>query len=480
MRVLYTSTEVYPALKTGGLADVNAALPRALIHAGADVRLLLPAFPDIVLAANDLQPVLRLTSPFGGAQVRVLRGNLLGVPVYLIEAGEIYARPGNPYVDENGRDWPDNHLRFALLGWVAACFGHGEMDGWRADIVHAHDWHAALAPAYLAAREGDRAGSVYTVHNLGYQGEFTAETFDELALPAHFFAMQGIEFYGKVNFMKAGLHFADRITTVSPSYAREIQTPEFGCGMDGLLRSRANVLTGILNGVDYSIWNPALDADIASHYSRDNLRGKSRCKSRLRKELGLASSSAPLFGVVSRLTTQKGLDLVLQALPGIVARGGQLALLGSGDADLETEFREQAARYPTAVSVRLDYDEALAHRIIAGSDVVLVPSRFEPCGLTQLYALAYGALPLVRRVGGLADSVCDADTIALANRAATGFVFDEFSADALREALNRVFQLWTMPQKWAVVRRTAMQKDFGWASAARCYLALYRNLRPQA
>ncbi len=480
MRILYTSTEVYPALKTGGLADVNAALPKALIDAGADVRLLLPAFPDIVRAANDLQPVLHLTPPFGGAQVRVLRGYLAGVPAYLIEAGQMYASLGNPYVDENGRNWPDSHLRFALLGWVAACFGLGEMDGWRADIVHAHDWHAALAPAYLAACEGDRAGSVYTVHNLGYQGEFAAETFDELAMPAHFFAMQGLEFYGKVNFMKAGLHFADRVTTVSPSYAREIQTPEFGCGMDGLLRSRANVLTGILNGVDYSIWNPALDADITSHYSRDNLRGKSGCKARLREELGLASSPGPLFGVVSRLTTQKGLDLVLQALPGIVDRGGQLALLGSGDADLETEFREQAARYPTAVSVRLDYDEALAHRIIAGSDVVLVPSRFEPCGLTQLYALAYGSLPLVRRVGGLADSVRDADTSALANRSATGFVFDEFSVDALREALNRVFQLWTKPQKWADVRRTAMQKDFGWALAARRYLEIYRDLRPQA
>jgi starch synthase len=480
VRILYVSTEVFPALKTGGLADVNAALPTALIEAGADVRLLLPAFPAIVQAAGALVPVLGLKSPFGDADVRILRGHLSGVPAYLIEAGRFYTRPGNPYVDEAGRDWPDNYLRFALLGWVAARFGDGTIDRWRADIVHAHDWHAALAPAYLAAGGGERAGSVYTVHNLGYQGEFAAEKFAELGLPAHFFAMHGLEFYGRLNFMKAGLHFSDRITTVSPSYAREMQTPEFGCGMDGLLRSRASVLSGILNGVDYKIWNPAGDPTTAASYDRNNPQGKIHCKAALRSELGLASSSGPLFGVVSRLIAQKGLDLVLEILPEIVARGGQLALLGSGDTALENGFRTAAAMHPRAVSVRVQYDEGLAHRIIAGSDVALIPSRFEPCGLTQLYALAYGTLPLVRRVGGLADTVCDVEADTLLAATATGFVFEEASASGLRGALGRVFDLWSSPGRWASVRRAAMQKDFGWAPAARRYIELYRELRPLA
>jgi len=480
VRVIYASTEVYPALKTGGLADVNAALPRALLDAGADVRLLLPAFPAIESAANDMHEVVRLNAPMGGANVRVLRGQLAGVPAYLIEAGQLYARPGNPYVDAAGRDWPDNHLRFALLGWVAARFADGSIDAWRPNIVHGHDWHAGLAPAYLAARGGERPASVFTVHNLGYQGAFPAETFRELALPANFFSIHGLEFFGKVNFMKSGLHYADRITTVSPSYAREIQTPEFGFGMDGLLRSRAGVLTGILNGVDRAVWNPSTDTYIAARFSRHDPEGKARCKASLRSELGLASGPGPVFGVVSRLTAQKGLDLVLENLPDLAGRGGQLALLGSGDGGLEAAFGSAAASYPGAVGVRIDYDEALAHRIIAGSDVILVPSRFEPCGLTQLYALAYGALPLVRSVGGLADTVRDAGLENRAAGTATGFVFADASPTGLRDALHRAFALWGEPREWARVRRTAMLQDFSWAPAARKYLELYRDLRPLA
>jgi starch synthase len=318
------------------------------------------------------------------------------------------------------------------------------------------------------------------VHNLGYQGEFAAETFRQLALPASFFSIYGIEFYGKVNFMKAGLHYADRITTVSPSYAQEIQTPEFGFGMDGLLRSRAGVLTGILNGVDRAVWNPATDSAIAAHYDAKNAAGKARCKAGLRKELGLAAGAGPLFGVVSRLTSQKGLDLVLAVLPELVAQGGQLALLGTGEPALEAGFQAAVARFPGAVSVTLGYDEALAHRLFAGSDVVLVPSRFEPCGLTQMYALAYGALPLVRRVGGLADTVVDAGAENRASDAATGFVFAEASAIGLRDALNRAISLWREPRDWARVRRSAMLRDFGWAPAAQKYLELYRELRPLA
>lgn len=480
MRVIYVSTEIYPALKTGGLADVNAALPKALQDLGVDIRLLLPAYPAILRAASGLQQVAQLRSAVGATEVSVLFGRLEGIPVYLVEAGNLYRRPDNPYVDDAGRDWPDNHLQFALLGWMAARFADGLIDGWRPDIIHGHDWHAGLAPAYLAARGGERPGCVYTVHNLGFQGDFPASTFNELALPADFFSMQGLEFYGKVNFMKSGLHFADRITTVSPSYAREIQTPEFGFGMDGLLRARASALSGILNGVDGAVWNPRTDPAIVANYSVENAAGKAACKTALRAEMGLASGAGPVFGVVSRLTAQKGLDLVLSVLPALLARGGQLALLGTGESGLEAGWRAAAAKFPGAVGVRLAYDEALAHRIIAGSDVILVPSRFEPCGLTQMYGLAYGTLPLVRRVGGLVDTVCDASPEHLAAGTATGFSFGAATAGELKKTLERAFKLWAKPRQWARVRRAAMLQDFGWEPPARCYLDVYRDLRPLA
>lgn len=480
MRVIYASTEIYPALKTGGLADVNAALPKALLALGVDIRLLLPAYPAIVQAAAGLKRVAQFKSAIGAADVSVLRGSIEGVPVYLIEAGKLYARPGNPYIDAAGRDWPDNHLQFALLGWIAARFADGSIDGWRPDIVHGHDWHAGLAPAYLAARGGERPGSVFTVHNLGYQGEFPATIFNELALPAGFFSMHGLEFYGKVSFMKSGLHYADRVTTVSPTYAREIQSAEYGFGMDGVLRSRAGALTGILNGVDRAIWSPHSDALIAARYSAEEPEGKGACKTALRAELGLTSAAGPVFGAISRLTAQKGLDLVLAVLPELVERGGQLVLLGSGDAALEAGWRAAAERYPGAVSVRIGYDEALAHRIIAGSDVILVPSRFEPCGLTQMYGLAYGTLPLVRRVGGLADTVRDATAENLAAGTATGFSFDTATAGELRQTLGRAFALWARPLEWTRVRRAAMREDFSWAPSARRYMELYRDLRPLA
>jgi starch synthase len=476
MRVLYVSTEVHPALKTGGLADVNAALPPALIKLGADVRLLLPAFPALLHAASQLRRVATLEAVFGTDPVQISHGALHGVPAWFIDAPEFYARTGSPYTDANGRDWPDNHLRFALLGWIAARFADGAFDDWRPDIVHGHDWHAGLAPAYLAARGGDRPGSVFTVHNLSFQGQFPVETFGALRLPSHFFGIQGLEFYGKVNFVKAGLHYADRITTVSPTYASEIQTAEQGCGMEGLLRARTGALTGILNGVDPQEWSPVSDARIPARYDAAHIGGKAHCKTALQTNLGLGRDApGPLFGVASRLTTQKGLDLLLQALPRLIAGGGQLALLGGGDAELEQGFRAAAAAHPRAVAVRIGYDEDLAHQIIAGADVVVVPSRFEPCGLTQMYGLAYGTVPLVRRVGGLADTVRDA-----ALPGGNGFVFDAATIGALSAALDRIFSVWREPVKWAALRSQAMREDFGWEPSARRYLALYRELRPQA
>jgi len=475
MRVLYVSTEVYPALKTGGLADVNAALPPALIALGCDVRLLVPGFPALLRACTGATRIAALEDA-GGGPAWLVRGALHGVPAYLVEAPGFYDRPGNPYTAADGRDWPDNALRFALLGRTAARFADGSFESWRPDVVHGHDWHSGLAPAYVAARGGDRPGTVFTVHNLAFQGHFAPETFGVLGLPPHFFAVEGLEFHGGVNFMKAGLHFADRITTVSPTYAQEIQTPEQGAGMDGLLRARAGALTGILNGVDPREWNPAADPRIAETYSIDRMHGKAMCRELLRSALGLSSSAhGPLFGVVSRLTAQKGLDLLLGALPDLLRAGGQLALLGAGEPALEQGFRDAAAAHPEAIAVRFGYDEDLAHRIVAGADVIVVPSRFEPCGLTQMYGLAYGTLPLVRRVGGLADTVVDA-----AHPDGNGFVFGPASVEAMRGAIGRAVAAWGDRTRWLGLQKAGMTADHGWEASAERYLALYRGLRPAA
>jgi starch synthase len=483
LRVLYVTSEVYPLLKTGGLGDVSAALPPALLAQGVDVRLLVPGFPAFTAGLPRRSRVAGFGPAFGAAAITVERAALPGseVPIYLLVAPELYDRPGNPYLGPDGLDWPDNDRRFAALGWAAGRFTDGAADGgWRPDIVHGHDWHAGLAPAYLAARGGYRAASVFTVHNLAFQGLFPAGAFPALGLPASFFALNGLEFHGKLSFMKAGLYYADRLTTVSPTYAREIQTVEHGAGLHGLLASRSHVLSGILNGVDQALWDPARDPVLAAPFSASQMAGKAIDKSALQQMVGLEPRpDALLFGVVSRLTEQKGLDLMLQALPTLLAEGGQLVLLGSGDRPLEEGFARMAAERPAAVAVRFGYDEELAHRIVAGADVVPVPSRFEPCGLTQLYALRYGSLPLVRRVGGLADTVVDADPAAIADGSATGFVFEAPTAEALVAAARRAFAAFRDPDLSARLRHRAMTRDFGWPAAAAQYIDLYRQLRPE-
>ncbi|WP_297365640.1 glycogen synthase GlgA [Thauera sp.] len=485
MRILQVCAEIFPLLKTGGLADVAGALPQALRTLGADARVLLPGFDAILAGLQSPVELASLQPPGEMARTpaRLLLGRLpaLGLDAYVIDAPGYYCRPGGPYTDAGNQPYPDNALRFALLGWVAAELGQGLDPAWEADVIHAHDWHAGLVPAYLRAAAPTRArlpGCVFTVHNLAYQGMFERACFDTLGLPAHFFSIHGVEFHGALNFMKAGLYYADRLTTVSPNYAREIQGPEQGCGLDGLLRARAHELSGILNGVDGAVWDPATDALLPACYGADDMAGKARCRSALRRELGLAArADGPLFCVVSRLTEQKGLHLVLQALPALIVGGAQFALLGSGDAGLEAAFRDAAAATPGSIAVRLGYDEAFAHRLIAGSEVIMVPSHYEPCGLTQLYGLKYGTLPLVRRVGGLADTVADTrlETI---DTDATGFVFDEFSPTTLEQTILRVNALYRRPPEWKQVRSRGMAQDFGWARAAGEYLALYHSLTP--
>ncbi|MCP2230964.1 MULTISPECIES: glycogen synthase GlgA [Erwinia] len=476
MQVLHVCSEIFPLLKTGGLADVVGALPAAQIAEGTDTRVLIPAFPALKKGIPNTEVVAKMQT-FAG-EVELLFGHFNGVGIYLIDAPGLYERPGSPYHDESQFAYTDNYLRFALLGWVGCELGCGLDSHWRPDVVHAHDWHAGLTCAYLAAR-GRPAKSVFTVHNLAYQGLFKAHHLEEIQLPQSFFNMHGLEFFGQISYLKAGLFYADHITAVSPTYAREITLPEFGYGMEDLLKQRQleGRLTGILNGVDPEIWDPQQDLLLSARYNRDVLEAKQENKRQLQVTMGLKTDDkVPVFAVVSRLTKQKGLDLVLEALPGLLEQGGQLVLLGAGDADIQQGFLAAAAEYPGQVGVQIGYHEAFSHRIMGGADVIMVPSRFEPCGLTQLYGLKYGTLPLVRRTGGLADTVNDSSLENLADGIASGFVFEDSNAWSLLRAIRRAFVLWSRPSLWRYVQRQAMGMDFSWQVAAVAYRDLYQRL----
>jgi starch synthase len=482
MKVLHAAAECFPWVKTGGLADVVGALPQAQKQAGAEVRLVLPGLPAILSGLEGRRLVCELGAVLGVGRASLWLGHLADndLPVYVVDAALYYDRPGSPYQGPDGQEWSDNLLRFALLGWVAARLALGELDrDWRPDILHAHDWHAALACAYVAVHPLPTVRTVFTIHNLAYQGLFDAADFSLLGLPARFLATSGMEFHGQLSMMKAGLSFADHITTVSPNYAREIATPEFGCGLEGLIQSRSGSVSGILNGVDCEVWNPAKDPALTAFYSNTDLRGKVGCKNALQQQLGLKpSAKAPLFGIVSRLTAQKGLDLLLDALPSALTRGAQLAVLGTGDPGLEAAFVELARAYPDQVAVHLGYDENLAHQMIAGIDAILVPSRFEPCGLTQLYGLRYGTVPIVRSVGGLADTVVDLDeaNVSLEKMPATGFKFGPASVEALAQVLLRTQRAYAIPELWRALILSGMAQNYSWDSAAKEYMDLYLNL----
>ncbi|MBT9431771.1 glycogen synthase GlgA [Candidatus Sodalis endolongispinus] len=476
MQVLHVCSELFPLLKTGGLADVVGALPAAQIAEGDDVRVLLPAFPDLRKGVPDSWVVKEFDAL--SRHGVLLYGRFNGVVIYLMDIPDLYDRHGSPYHDQDQFAYMDNYLRFAILGWVGAEMASGLDPAWRPDIVHAHDWHAGLTCAYLAAK-GRPAKSVFTVHNLSYQGLFSAHHLPELALPDDFFQTYGYEFYGQISYMKAGLFYADHVTTVSPTYAREITQPAYGYGMEGLLTSLQTHgrLSGILNGVDDAIWNPTHDAMLATRYNRDVLEAKVNNKRHLQTAMGLTvDEKVPLFAVVSRLTSQKGLDLVLEVLPDLLEQGGQITLLGAGDATLEQGFLAASAEYPSQVGGQLGYHEAFSQRIIGGADVLMVPSRFEPCGLTQLYALKYGTLPLVRRTGGLADTVTDSSLENLSDGVASGFVFEDASAAGLQRAIRRAFVLWSRPSLWRYVQRQEMGLDFSWRVAAKAYQSLYQRL----
>lgn len=479
-RVLSVASECAPLVKTGGLADVVGALPAALAPEGVEMRVLLPGYPAVMAALGgtaalgDGAVVMTDGDLFGGPG-RVLAGRVGTLDILAIEAPHLYERGGSIYLGPDGRDWPDNPERFAALSWIAARIGREGAAGWAPQVIHAHDWQAGLTTEYLHRMGAkDRVGTVLTVHNIAFNGPADPARLDALRLSHRRYNAQGFEFWGRISALKAGLMGADRLTTVSPTYAVELMTEAYGMGLDGVMRHRADALCGILNGIDDTAWNPATDPAIQPYASPE---GKAPNRAALRAEFDLPEAAGPLCVVVSRLTEQKGLDLLIEALPALTARGGQLALLGTGDPALENAFRVAAAENP-GVAVRIGYDEALSHRMIAGADAILVPSRFEPCGLTQLYGLRYGTVPVVALTGGLADTVINASPAALDMGVATGIQFHPVTAAALGAALMRLCDLHARPEVWARMQANAMRQPVGWGPSARIYAALYRDVTP--
>jgi len=468
IHVLAVASEFYPLVKTGGLADVTGALPGALREEGVEVTTLLPGYPAVLAGLEGAARVFTQPDFFGGP-ARLVRGKHEGLDLMVVDAPHLYARAGNPYVGPDGADWPDNAMRFAGLARMAARVA--ELPGLRPDVIHAHDWQAGLAAAYLAGNVR-RPGTVFTVHNLAFQGLFPAGLFGRLGLPPSVFSMDGVEFHGMVGFLKAGLAMSDRITTVSPAYAAEILTPEAGMNLDGLLRHRADRLSGILNGIDTEVWNPATDRLIAAPFDAKDMGKRGENKRALQKRFGLEEAEGRLvLGVVSRLTWQKGLDLLLECVGELEVLNAQLVVLGAGERGLEDGFR--AAVNSKNVGCVIGYDESLAHLVQAGADALVVPSRFEPCGLTQLCALRYGALPIVARTGGLADTVIDANEASLAAGVATGL---QFAPGQLRGALFRAAALWHEKETWRRLQRNAMAADVSWRRPAKKYAALYKEI----
>ncbi len=466
-RVLSVASECVPLVKTGGLADVVGALPAALAAEDWAMRVLIPCYRSLRGRVQGWPEVWAEDDLFGG-RGRVLAGTVEGIDLLLLDAPHLFDRDGGPY-GQGGQDWHDNPQRFAGLSWAAAQIArHGTTEGWKPDVLHAHDWQAGFAPAYLAFGGPRDVGTVITIHNIAFQGWAPAALLGALRLPGHEFHPASLEYYGGLSSLKAALVTADAITTVSPRYADELMRQEFGMGLQGVIAARAGVVSGILNGADTDLWSPP--------YSAQDLRPKAAARLALCDEFGL-EVPGPLAILVSRLTDQKGIDLLPAVLPGLIEAGGGIVILGSGDPGLEGAVRELARRFPGRVGLRIGYDEGLSRRMFAGGDAVLVPSRFEPCGLTQMYGLRFGTIPVVAAVGGLADSVIDASPAALAAGVATGIVFHPVDALAFGQALRRLVALHADILAWRRMQENAMAAEVGWAKSAAAYAALYERLQ---
>ena len=482
-KVLFVASEAYPLVKTGGLGDVLFSLPHALDARGADVRLLLPGYRPLLRQLGQLKIVgwLDVRGAEGLVSVRILetRHPEYAFPLWIADCPRLFDRDGNPYVNAQGQDWPDNAERFTVLARVASLLAQDGLDvGWQPDVVHCHDWQTGLVAAFLADQPV-RPKTVFTIHNLAYGGYFPYGDFVRLHLPSPWWSPEGAEFHGGFSMLKAGIVYSDVVTTVSPTYAAEICTPEFGYGLDGLLLSRQHKLHGILNGIDSAIWNPATDPHLPAHYSLGRINpGKRRCKEallgRFLPQADDAAMQAPLLGLVGRLVEQKGIDWVLAAIPVLLAEtDARIVLLGSGQTQYEQKLLRLARQNPQRVMVEIGYDEPLAHLIEAGADIFLMPSRFEPCGLNQMYSLRYGTPPVVFRTGGLADTVVDATPDALADGSATGFVFDTPGVGTFLEAIRRALALHREPAQWRRLQQAGMRQSFDWSDSAGHYLALY-------
>ena len=470
-RVLFVTSEASPFAQTGGLGEVCGSLPRALARLGCDVKLVMPAYGALKARFPDLPVKTRLDVPGHPGPCAVLTLELApGLELWLVDAPHYFDRPGGPYADETGRDWHDNPHRFACLARAAAQLALSA--DWQAQVVHCHDWPTGLVPALLAPVPA-RPATVFTIHNLAFAGLCSRDTFDQLGLPSAWWHWQQLEFHGQCAFLKGGLVFADRLTTVSPTYAREVLTPAEGHGLDGLLRQRAPALTGILNGIDTTRWNPHSDPHLASRFDVEDPDARAPNKLALQQAFGLTPAPGRwLLGVVSRLTDQKGIDLLIEALEHLPVPDVQCVVLGAGDPALEASLQRLATAHPDRIAVRFGYDTALAPLVFAGCDAFVMPSRFEPCGLSQLYSQRYGAVPIVRRTGGLADSVQDA-----AQPDGTGFVFEDATAEALGATLLRAHQAWREVTPWRALQRRGMQMDFSWNRSAAAYRAVYDAIR---
>ncbi len=475
LKVLFATSEVAPLIKTGGLADVSGALPPALHAIGVDVRILVPGYRQVIAQLGRHETIAAFKALPGFPPARLLSGAMVhGVPLLVLDCPALYQRDGGPYQDASGHDWADNALRFGLLSRVAAMLACDESPlDWRPDLVHCNDWQTGLTPAYLHFAHGS-APSMLAIHNLLFQGVFPPETADMLHLPSSCFNINGVEYYGNLSFLKAGLFYADHITTVSPNYAREIQKKPLGFGMQGLLATRRGDLTGILNGIDTDEWNPATDPHLASKYSSAHMAGKAANKEALQSRMGLyLEPDVPLLGVVSRFTHQKGLDLLLEIAPRLAALPAQLVMLGTGEAQMEQAARDLSLRYPGRIAVHVGFSEDLSHQIEAGADLFVMPSRFEPCGLNQLYSQCYGTPPIVHATGGLADSVADCTPETLGDGTASGFAFLGMTAENLYAAIRRAIALYHDQAGWDTLRKNCMTKDFSWKRSAQAYRAVY-------
>jgi starch synthase len=461
-RVLHVTPECAPMTKTGGLGDVSQALPEALRAADVDALTLLPGYAAVLAHVGKAREAAKLA--LLGFECRLLRAD----PFLVLDCPALYLREGGPYQMPDGRDWDDNPLRFGALSRAAALLGGARTPlDWQPQVLHCHDWPSGLAPAYLRGEPG-RAASVMTIHNVAFQGNYDARLLSRLELPPSAYSIEGVEFYGRLSFLKGGIAYADAVTTVSPTYAQEIQTPELGFGLDGLLRHRRAVLTGILNGIDTRAWDPANDARIVQRYDARSLELKAANKAALQERMGLEHDPrVPVLGVVSRFTHQKGIDLVAAAAEALAAAPAQLAVVGRGERALEEAMAALAARHPGRIAVKVAFDEDLAHLIEAGADLFLMPSRYEPCGLNQMYSQRYGTPPVARATGGLADTVADG---------VTGFLFVEAESQALVAAARRALAAYADAARWGAIQRAAMARDFSWPAAARRYAALYLGL----